>query len=81
MECYNEFNKKLDMNLYTHENIVSVLQNNNFKDIKFSSIPLILSDNFLNIYFYLSLKKLDLIKYKYLISTLPLLTAIYVVKK
>ena len=39
--------------------------------------PLIISRNEINIL----LKKLDLIKYKYLISTLPLLTAIYVVKK
>ena len=77
LECYDDIKKKLDMNLYTHENIISVLQNNKFENIKFSSIPFILSDNFLNIYFYLSLKKLKLLKYNYLISSLPILTYIY----
>tara|TARA_A100001015_G_scaffold296353_1_gene376537 strand:+ start:727 stop:1596 length:870 start_codon:yes stop_codon:yes gene_type:complete len=78
---YKEIEDKLNFKLYTHENIISLLQMNNFIDIKYSSIPLLFSDNFSNIFFYLTLRKLKLLSFSYFFPSLSILSGIYIATK
>lgn len=78
---YEEIEDKLKFNLYTHENMISLLQKNNFIDIKYSSIPLIFSDNFSNLFFYLTLRKLKLLSFSYFLPSLSILSGMYIATK
>ena len=78
---FNDIKKKLNMNLYTHENIITLLQKSKYSNVKYSSIPFILSENFNYPSFYLTLKKLKLLSLNKLLSSLPILIGYYIGNK
>lgn len=78
---YNEIQKKMNLYLDYHNNIIYYLQQANFKNIKFTSIPLVFSSNFMNPFFILSLKKLNLLNFFNLISFIPILSCTYIADK
>jgi SAM-dependent methyltransferase len=75
---YDNLREKLNMNLYTNDNIITLLQKNKFKNIKFSNISLFLSEIFNYPLFYLTLKKLKLLSFNQLSSSLPILIGFYI---
>lgn len=77
-KTYKEIENKLNMNIYTHKNIVSLLQKVGYKDLNYHSIPFMFSENFNNPYFYLSLRKLKLLSMKYLKASLPIMVSYYI---
>ena len=75
---FNNIKKKLNMNLYTHENMISLLQKSKYRNIKYSSIPFVFSENFNYPSFYLTLKKLKLLSFTNLLTSLPILIGYYI---
>ena len=57
------------------------LQQAGFKNIKFSSIPLILSENYTNPLFYIPLLRYKLLNFNNMYTTLSLSVTIYVADK
>lgn len=75
---YNDLQDKLQFNLYYHQNIIHFLQKAGYQDIKYTSVPLFLSDNNFNLFYYLSLLKLNLLNISNVISFLPIMAATYI---
>lgn len=73
--------QKMQCNLIYHENILYFLQQAGFKNIKFSSIPLILSENFVNPIFYVPLLRYKLLNLNNFYTTLSLSVTMYVGEK
>lgn len=75
---FTDIENKLDMNIYTHENMISLLQKAGYSNIKYSTVPLLFSENFNYPIFYLTLKKLKLLSSSYLYSGLNTYVGYYI---
>lgn len=73
--------KKIDCNLLYHENIIYYLQQAGFMNIKYSSIPLILSENYTYPFFIVPLLRYKLLNFSNMYTTLSLSETMYVASK
>ena len=73
--------KKIDCNLLYHENIIFYLQQAGFNKIKYSSIPLIFSENYSNPFFIVPLLRYKLFNFSNMYTTLTLNECMYVASK
>jgi len=80
-ENIRDMQDKLQCNLVYHENMIHFLQKAKYKNIKFSSIPLILSSNYLDPLFYISLLRYKLLNFGNMFSTLSLSETMYIADK
>ena len=76
-----DIERKMQSNLIYHDNMLYFLQQAGFKNIKFSSIPLILSENYTNPLFYIPLLRYKLLNFNNMYTTLSLSVTIYVADK
>jgi len=58
-----------------------IIHNNGFKNIEYTSIPLVFSENMYNPFFMLTMNKLKLIHPKYFTAFLPMMTTTYITTK
>ena len=72
---------KIQSNLVYHDNMLYFLQQSGFKNIKFSSIPLILSENYYNPLFYIPLLRYKLLNFGNMFTTLSLSETMYIANK
>lgn len=73
--------KKIDCNLFYHENVIFYLQQAGFKNIKYSSIPLIFSENYTNPFFIVPLLRYKLFNLSNMYTKLILSESMYVASK
>ena len=78
---YLDIQSKLNCKLHNHDNIIYYLHNNGFKNIHYTSIPLVFSDNMYNPFFLLTINKLKLLHPKYFMAFLPMMTTTYIATK
>lgn len=76
-----EIQNKLGCNFIYHENMIYFLQNSGFKNIKFSSVPFILNDNFFNPLFYIPLLRYKILNIGNMFSNLSLSETMYIADK
>ena len=77
LNSYDKMQKNIDMKIYYHENMVYFLQKAGYHSIKFTSVPLMFSENLNNPVFLLSLRKLGILSISNLISSIPISTSTY----
>lgn len=77
----SDIENNIEDNILYHDNIVYFLQKAGFKNIKFSSVPLILSNNFSNIFFTIPLLRYKLFNLKSIFTMLSISQYMYVVSK
>lgn len=78
LKTYDKIQRKLDMKLYYHQNILHFLQKCGYHSIKYTSIPLMFSENLNNPIFILSLRKLGILSIANLMASIPIMSATYV---
>jgi ubiquinone/menaquinone biosynthesis C-methylase UbiE len=76
-----DIEEKIQSNLVYHDNMLYFLQQSGFKNIKFSSIPLILSENYYNPLFYIPLLRYKLLNFGNMFTTLSLSETMYIANK
>jgi len=76
-----DIQNKLQSNLIYHDNMLHFLQKAGFTNIKFSSIPLILSENYYNPLFYIPLLRYKLLNFGNMFTTLSLFETMYIADK
>ena len=78
IKSYDKIQQNIDMKIYYHENMIHFLQKAGYHNIKFTSIPLMFSENLNNPVFLLSLKKLNILSFSNLIASVPIATSTYI---
>jgi SAM-dependent methyltransferase len=78
---YSMIQNQLNGYIHYHDNIIYYLQNSNFYNIKYTSVPLFFSENIFNPIFLLTLNKLGLINTSYLFAAIPLTSCTYIATK
>lgn len=78
LDSYDKMQKNIDMKIYYHENMVYFLQKAGYHSIKFTSVPLMFSENLNNPVFLLSLRKLGILSISNFISSIPISTSTYI---
>ena len=73
--------RKIDCNLIYHQNIIYFLQEAGFKNIKYSSVPIILSENYSNPFFIIPLLRYKLFNLKNMYTQFTFSETSYVVSK
>lgn len=73
--------RKIDCNLIYHENIIYFLQQSGFNKIKYSSVPLIFSENYTNPFFIVPLLRYKLFNLSNMFTTLSLSETMYIASK
>jgi ubiquinone/menaquinone biosynthesis C-methylase UbiE len=76
-----DMERKMQSNLVYHDNMLYFLRKAGFKNIKFSSIPLILSENYCNPLFYIPLLRYKLLNFGNMFTTLSLSETMYIADK
>lgn len=77
-KSYDKIQKNIDMKIYYHENMIYFLQKAGYVNIKFTSIPLMFSENLNNPVFLLSLRKLNILSVSNLIASVPIASSTYI---
>ena len=77
----SDIENKIEDNILYHDNVIYFLQKAGFKNIKFSSIPLILSNNYSNIFFSIPLLRYKIFNFKSIFTMLSLSQYMYVASK
>jgi SAM-dependent methyltransferase len=78
IKSYDKIQKNIDMKIYYHENMIYFLQKAGYVNIKFTSIPLMFSENLNNPVFLLSLRKLNILSVSNLIASVPIASSTYI---
>jgi len=78
INSYDKIQKNIDMKIYYHENMIYFLQKAGYVNIKFTSIPLMFSENLNNPVFLLSLRKLNILSISNLIASVPIASSTYI---
>lgn len=77
----SDIENKIEDNILYHDNVIYFLQKAGFKNIKFSSVPLILSNNYSNIFFSIPLLRYKIFNFKSIFTMLSLSQYMYVASK
>lgn len=77
----SDIESKIEDNILYHENVIYFLQKAGFRNISFSSIPLIFSNNYSNIFFTIPLIRYKIFNFKNIFTMLSLSQYMYVVTK
>jgi SAM-dependent methyltransferase len=78
---YSKIQQHLNGYIHYHENMIYFLQKSGFYNIKYTSVPLIFSENMNNPIFMLTMNKLGLISPSKLLAGIPLMSATYIATK
>lgn len=78
---YSKIQQHLNGYIHYHDNMIHFLQKSNFYDIKYTSVPLVFSENMTNPIFMLTMNKLGLANPSYMLASVPLTSCTYIATK
>ena len=78
---YSKLQQHLNGYIHYHDNMIHFLQESNFYNIKYTSVPLAFSENLSNPIFLLTMNKLGLLHPSYMLASIPLLSCTYIATK